>query len=782
MSSARILLGRAAQRSAATPALVYAGIALLAFPVTEMLLSGKRALQYVHDVFDTTVPLNAAFAHDLVEGTASLWSTSITSGNPTLIQGVVAPATPDVWAGLFVPPFTAYFIGVVVLVWLAGYGMHRFLRDSVGLPNLASYAGGVMYALSFWHVVYGFSAPLLPLLLWLTDRLVRSGSKWHLPAAALVSIAALTLWWGHLQVFPLVAVAQLGYLGVLLWGRASVGRILLVWLTIWLIAALLYAPVLVTQIVSLPDSHRSVWNLEYLYDGTVLERINDALFRYRTLAIGIPIAGFSEGTATYYGTWFLGAIGLTLTVLGLLGRRYNRRTIYLAALLAVIPIADVAASVAGPHMDGLGILRSFQLVRVRHLLPFVLAANAAIGFAVLQGGLPAGRRRLIAIACGGVGVVLVGWQVVVAVEQVRAVAGASERLAAGWSIGIAALVLGVAGVALAGLSLIRYRRVGTLVLVGLLFAFCAERAVYARHERLVDTGLGTWTEHLDSDPARTFIADRLDLGDRTLTAGVHPNVMAMSGFRDAAGYLGAYPLGYHAVFGALIDPYLATDRERYRYFHEWGNRAYVFGAPVDATILDMMGVRWIYARGVAFEDTSLSERFRWNDVIVYENRDAFPRAYVVAATRQHETVAQVVQALREADREDLMMLAHTTAEVPRNLSEEAGSGPIGSAEITAYGTGKVQMVVDADASALLVLTDQHAPGWLATIDGAPSEIIRVNGAFRAVEVPAGQSEVTFSYQPRFTHAGLAASGATALGLGVWTLWYGLRHRRYRIES
>lgn len=747
-----------------------------------MLLFRRDALQYAHDVFDTIVPLNATFAQDLREGSASLWSTAITSGNPTLVQGAVPPATPDVLLGLLLPPFTAYFIGVVLLVWLAGYGMHRFLRDSLGLPLVAAYAGGAMYALSFWHVVYGFSAPLLPWLLWWTDRLVRSGSKWQLPAAGLVSVAAVTLWWGHPQVFPLVAIVQLGYLGVLWWRRVSTGRILLAWLATWLVAALLYAPVLATQIASLPDSHRGVWNLAYLYDGTGLERIQEALSRYLTLAIGIPIPGLSDGTAIYYGTWFLGGIGLFLALLGLLVRRHDRRTIFLAALLIAIPIADTLASVAAPHMDVLGILRSFQLVRIRHLLPFALAANVAIGLAVLHGGLPAGRRRWIGVGCAGVAAAIVGWQLLVAGERIGVMAALPEHRVIGWSLGIAALAAGMAGAVGAGVLLIRHRRVATWALVGLLIVFVAERALYARHERLVGTGLGTWAELLDPDPARTFIAERLDPADRTLTAGVHPNAMAMAGFRDAAGYLPAYPRAYHAVFGALTEPYLSTDPERRRYFHEWGNRAYVFGPPVDATILDMMSVRWIYARGMSFEDPSLRERFRWRDVIVYENTDVFPRAYVVAGARRHETIDDVVRALRGTDRADLMRVAHTTDQAAPSPPEAAGPGFAGTAAFKASGTDIVRIAVNAEADALLVLTDPYAPGWTATIDGVPAEIIRVNGAYRAVQVPAGQSEVTFAYRPGFTHAGFAASGVTAVGLGLWTLWYGLRRGRHKEQT
>ena len=76
------------------------------------------------------------------------------------------------------------------------------------------------------------------------------------------------------------------------------------------------------------------------------------------------------------------------------------------------------------------------------------------------------------------------------------------------------------------------------------------------------------------------------------------------------------------------------------------------------------------------------------------------------------------------------------------------------------------MAIDVDASApgFLFLADQYAPGWTATVDGAPAEILRANYAFRLVAVPAGRSEVVFRYRPRSLWIGGLISLVTALGV------------------
>ena len=49
------------------------------------------------------------------------------------------------------------------------------------------------------------------------------------------------------------------------------------------------------------------------------------------------------------------------------------------------------------------------------------------------------------------------------------------------------------------------------------------------------------------------------------------------------------------------------------------------------------------------------------------------------------------------------------------------------------------------------------PGWQATLDGTPVEILRANHAFRAVVFPPGEHIVVFRYAPLSFHMGGAIS-------------------------
>jgi hypothetical protein len=82
--------------------------------------------------------------------------------------------------------------------------------------------------------------------------------------------------------------------------------------------------------------------------------------------------------------------------------------------------------------------------------------------------------------------------------------------------------------------------------------------------------------------------------------------------------------------------------------------------------------------------------------------------------------------------------------------------------------GRMEVRVEADRAAALVLRDAYAPGWTASVNGRPAEIEVEEGRYRAVRVAAGRSDVTFRYRPPRLTAGMALSAAAALSLAA--LW------------
>ena len=75
-----------------------------------------------------------------------------------------------------------------------------------------------------------------------------------------------------------------------------------------------------------------------------------------------------------------------------------------------------------------------------------------------------------------------------------------------------------------------------------------------------------------------------------------------------------------------------------------------------------------------------------------------------------------------------------------------------------------------DTPGYLVLADTWYPGWQATVDGEPADILRANYAFRAVWLDAGEHTVEMVYRPALVLAGGAISLVALAVLVVGLLW------------
>ncbi|MBX7247280.1 MAG: YfhO family protein [Candidatus Sumerlaeaceae bacterium] len=89
---------------------------------------------------------------------------------------------------------------------------------------------------------------------------------------------------------------------------------------------------------------------------------------------------------------------------------------------------------------------------------------------------------------------------------------------------------------------------------------------------------------------------------------------------------------------------------------------------------------------------------------------------------------------------------------------------------------ETEISADFNQPGWLVISELWYPGWTATLDGKPVDLIRANGAHSAVAVPAGKHMVRLSYEtPRFA-IGAAVSAATWL-LGLLAMLVPARSRR-----
>lgn len=152
------------------------------------------------------------------------------------------------------------------------------------------------------------------------------------------------------------------------------------------------------------------------------------------------------------------------------------------------------------------------------------------------------------------------------------------------------------------------------------------------------------------------------------------------------------------------------------------------------------------------------ERVLSSAIKVFRLPPSGKRAYLARATR-------VVPDNRGGDQEALGLLREGDIDVIHGAADAQGMAleASGQVDILAYSDTGVSLSVSAPQAAYLILSDAWYPGWRATVNGDPTPIQRANLVFRALPVPAGDSSVIFSFEPRLWRAALY------IGCALWLI-------------
>ena len=104
----------------------------------------------------------------------------------------------------------------------------------------------------------------------------------------------------------------------------------------------------------------------------------------------------------------------------------------------------------------------------------------------------------------------------------------------------------------------------------------------------------------------------------------------------------------------------------------------------------------------------------------------------------------------------------------RDRPARGATAAVGHVEITSEVPGEVHLRVEQPAAQYLSIAQAFYPGWRATIDGREAPLVRANGVFTALDVPAGIHEIMLEYRPRSLQLGmwLALAGLALLAIAT----------------
>ncbi len=172
------------------------------------------------------------------------------------------------------------------------------------------------------------------------------------------------------------------------------------------------------------------------------------------------------------------------------------------------------------------------------------------------------------------------------------------------------------------------------------------------------------------------------------------------------------------------------------------------------------GVRWVLHRPESEPIEGLAEgEGRWREV-----PDPVARFRLVTKVRTTLAPADDVAGLPLEE----------FALVERPL--ELGGGPPGRLEVVHNRPGRFVFQVDCPTRQMVAVSESFHPGWRASIDGRPAEVLRVNGDFFGCVVEPGKHRVVFEFRPRSLQYGTILSWLGVAATGV-CFAIGMRTRR-----
>ena len=196
--------------------------------------------------------------------------------------------------------------------------------------------------------------------------------------------------------------------------------------------------------------------------------------------------------------------------------------------------------------------------------------------------------------------------------------------------------------------------------------------------------------------------------------------------------------------------------------------ANVLGSGIKSPLLDLVGARYIIIpahtdperKDMIWLREHFPEVYRDDQVVILENRDAMPRAWLVHEAR--EVAPDESSDVLAGGTVDFRTTAIVETKPP--ALEPPPPGATEQVTVLEASPEGLTMRVRTSAPALLVVNVTGYPTWHATVDGEASKIYAANHFQTAIAVPAGEHVVEMTHRSRMLSAGIGITAATAGGL------------------
>jgi hypothetical protein len=275
----------------------------------------------------------------------------------------------------------------------------------------------------------------------------------------------------------------------------------------------------------------------------------------------------------------------------------------------------------------------------------------------------------------------------------------------------------------------------------------------------------------------------------TVAYYLHPAYANAYGLETVDGYVVLYSKTYHNYWGKVIEPLTLQNKGIYHYFHDWGNRVYlfaddnfnelkeiVFSDYYNLDLLSLANTKYIISTiplvnenltllssntsqdRVLFNELStiekglhlIRENFKGRQLYIYENKNCLPRFFLINQIKVFENSNQLLNALSKADVKYLKNNLLIEKEFSQNLINYDLKNNFGEINVKYYSPDKIVLSVNLNGSMIVVASNNYSPYWKCKVDGEEKEIFPAYHTFWGIFLEGnGTKEVVFEYYPSY---------------------------------
>jgi hypothetical protein len=178
--------------------------------------------------------------------------------------------------------------------------------------------------------------------------------------------------------------------------------------------------------------------------------------------------------------------------------------------------------------------------------------------------------------------------------------------------------------------------------------------------------------------------------------------------------------------------------------------------PEKIRLLQLSNVKYIVSAANLETKPDVLEHVKKINPFLYQIKNYLPRAVVVG-----EIHPLGKWTLKDYSKRSFNF--YTSALGPKEIESRHKTAYYQDVEKIEYDNlNRIRIEVTTSRPGVVVLSESSYPGWRATINGKPSNIIRLNYLFQGVEVDSGRQQIQFEYQPPFFRLYLLISLITFL--------------------